>query len=121
MIESGQAIKAVKPLRNAVLRLRMNSECLTPIHADFLQVCILSKCYSVAVPLLDEDIYEVNPDQTGTTPRDFMLYYYYGGLVYTGVKNFERAFKFFRTVRSMLLSLKTSARSSLPLQLCSVQ
>jgi len=59
-------------------------------------VCLLSKCYSTALPIINEEIFEVNAE--ATTPRDFLLYYYYGGMVYTGLKQFKKALGFFRMV-----------------------
>jgi len=70
---------------------------LTPVHADFLQVCLISRCYSIAGQLLnDEEILEINPDTSGVTPKDMLLYYYYGGMVYTGLKDFKKALIFFK-------------------------
>jgi len=74
----------------------LNSESLTPIHGDFLQLCLLAKCYHIAVPILNDEILEVNPDLTGVTSRDMLLYFYYGGMIYTGVKQYKQAFGFFR-------------------------
>lgn len=105
MMDAGTPLKAVKPISTAVHRLRLNSESLTPIHADFLQVCLLSKCYNAALPLLEEDVLEVNPEVTGVATRDYLLYFYYGGMVYTGVKNYGKAFNFFKTVISVPASM----------------
>ena len=30
--------------------------------------------------------------------KPFLLYYYYGGMIYTGIKKFERALHFFEVV-----------------------
>lgn len=96
-VENQQAIRAIKVLRTAVKKLMPNSESLTPIHADFIQVCLIAKCYHAATPILDEEIFEVNADATAVTPRDMLLYYYYGGMVYTGVKEYKKALSFFKT------------------------
>lgn len=32
--------------------------------------------------------------------KHFLCYYYYGGMIYTGLKNFERALYFYEQVRS---------------------
>jgi len=97
MIELNQAIRAIKPLRNAIKKLRTTSERLTPIHADFLQVCLLAKCYSAALQVLDEEIFEVTSD-SAVIPKDMLLFYYYGGLVFTGLKQFKKALDSFRMV-----------------------
>ncbi|KAJ6751479.1 hypothetical protein OIU85_001959 [Salix viminalis] len=66
-------IRGVVPLLEAVKKLR-SSEHLTTLHPDFLQICLLAKCYKTGFSILEDDIFEV--DQ----PRDFYLYCYYGGL-----------------------------------------
>jgi len=95
-VETNQTLKAVKILRSVVRKLRPNSESLTPVHADFLQVCLLSKCYSIAGSVLEDEIFEVNQDITGVTARDMLLYYYYGGMILIGLKEYKRAFNFFK-------------------------
>lgn len=37
--------------------------------------------------------------------KHFLCYYYYGGMIYTGLKNFERALYFFEQVMSQGFSL----------------
>jgi len=95
-VESNQALRAIKPLKVAIQKSRIASEALTPIHADFLQVCLVAKNYNAAVRILDDDIFEVSPDSTGVTPKDMLLYYYYGGMVLTGLKEYKKAIFFFR-------------------------
>jgi len=97
-IESGNALRAVKPIRSALKKSRASSECLTPLHADLLQVCLLSKCYSVARPILAEEVFDVTPESTAVTPKDYLLYYYYGGMIFTGLKDYKQALTFFRMV-----------------------
>jgi hypothetical protein len=46
--------------------------------------CVLSKCYSAALPVLDQEVDDVDPKKTAMTAKDFLLFGYYGGLVYTG-------------------------------------
>ncbi len=100
-IESNQAIRAIKPIRAALQKLRPPGlEALTPAHADFLQVCLVAKCYSAAIPVLEEEIFDVAPDATATTPKDLLLYCYYGGMIYTGLKDYKKALTFFKTVRA---------------------
>eukprot|EP01118_Nematostelium_gracile_P013102 TRINITY_DN48_c0_g1_i2.p1 TRINITY_DN48_c0_g1~~TRINITY_DN48_c0_g1_i2.p1 ORF type:complete len:432 (+),score=110.17 TRINITY_DN48_c0_g1_i2:69-1364(+) len=100
-LEANQSLRAVKPLRLAITKLRPSSDVLTPLHAEFLQVCLYSKCYSAAREILDTEILEVNPDATTVTSKDVLLYYYYGGLIYTGLKQFKKALSFFRLVVTM--------------------
>eukprot|EP01018_Ginkgo_biloba_P022632 Gb_26185 [translate_table: standard] len=83
-------LQAILPLRTAVQKLRPSSEHLTPLHPDFLLMCLLAKCYKAGLSILEDDIFEV--DQ----PRDFLLYCYYGGMVYIGLKRFSKALEFFQ-------------------------
>ena len=46
--------------------------------------CIVSKHYSAALPALDQEFDDVDPKTTGMTARHFLLFCYYGGLIYTG-------------------------------------
>lgn len=39
---------------------------------------------AAAVPVLESEVYDVDPAKTGMTPRDFLLYCYYGGLIHIG-------------------------------------
>ncbi|XP_076905155.1 COP9 signalosome complex subunit 3-like [Bidens hawaiensis] len=77
---------------NAPRKIQASSEHLTPLHPDFLQVCLLAKCYKIGYGILEDDIYEV--DQ----PRDFFLYCYYGGMVCIGHKRFAKALELFHNV-----------------------
>jgi len=60
----------------------------------------MTKCYNIALSILEDDIFEVIPDVTGVIPRDLLLYFYYGGMIYTGLKQFPKALEFFKTVIS---------------------
>lgn len=65
-------MQGVAPMLSAVRKLQSSSAHLTALHPDFLQLCLLSKCYRTGFSVLEEDIFEV--DQ----PRDLFLYCYYG-------------------------------------------
>ncbi|CDP16669.1 unnamed protein product [Coffea canephora] len=78
-------IRGVAPMLIAVRKLQISSEQLTPLHPDFLLLCLLAKCYKTGLSVLEDYIYEV--DQ----PRDFFLYCYYGGMICIGQKQFRKA------------------------------
>lgn len=88
----GAPMRAVAPLFTAIRKIQPSSEHLTPLHPDFLQVCLSSKCYKIGYKILEDDIYEV--DQ----PRDFFLYCYYGGMICIGQKRFAKALELFHNV-----------------------
>jgi len=83
-------IQAIIPLRTAVRKLQLSPEHLTPLHPDFLLVCLLAKCYKAALSILEEDIFEID------LPKDFILYCYYGGMVFIGLKRFNKALECFQ-------------------------
>jgi len=99
-IDSNTQNRAIKPLLNAAQKIRPNSESLTPVHVDFLQICLLAKNYNQALQILETEIYDANQEVTCVTPKDMLLYYYYGGMIYTGLKKYHKAFNFFRMVVS---------------------
>ena len=68
---------------------------LTPAHVDVLQLSLLARNFAAALPLLEEDIFEVVPAATGVVPKDFLLYCYYGGACLCAVKRFAPAVDLF--------------------------
>ncbi|KAL6042068.1 COP9 signalosome complex subunit 3 [Balamuthia mandrillaris] len=93
----GRALACIRPLRMALQKLRPNSDTLTPLHADFLQMCLLAKDYRAALPVLAEEVLAIaDPERYGFKPVDLLRYFYYGGMVYVGVKQFEQALEFFK-------------------------
>lgn len=70
--------RAILPLKTAVHKLQPSPEYLTPLHAEFLLVCLLAKCYKSGLDVLEEDIFEIDQKRTGLVIRDFLLYCYYG-------------------------------------------
>lgn len=65
-------IRGVAPMLTALKKLQASDEQLTPLHPEFLMLCLLAKCYKTGLSILDDDIFEV--DQ----PKDLFLYCYYG-------------------------------------------
>lgn len=63
----------------------------TPIHAEFMRVVLLARCYTAAQPVLDQELLQVDKDRTGCSPRDLLLYHYYAGMVLCGLKKFNLA------------------------------
>jgi COP9 signalosome complex subunit 3 len=58
----------------------------------------MTKCYNSVVSILDHDILEVDTHTRsfGVTAKDYLLYFYHGGMIYIGLKNFSRALEFFK-------------------------
>ncbi|KAG6767109.1 hypothetical protein POTOM_028288 [Populus tomentosa] len=51
-------MRGVAPLLEAVKKLRSSSKHLTALHPDFLQLCLLAKCYKTGLSILEDDIFE---------------------------------------------------------------
>ncbi|CAH9123207.1 unnamed protein product [Cuscuta epithymum] len=85
-------LQGVGPMRTAIKKLQLSSEQLTPLHPEFLLLCVLAKCYRIGFSILEDDILEV--DQ----PKDFFLYCYYGGMICIGQKEFRKALELFHNV-----------------------
>lgn len=85
-------MRGVAPLLTAVKKLRPSPERLTTLHADFLQLCLLAKCYKAGFRILEDDVFEI--DQ----PKDLYLYCYYGGMICIGLKRYPKALELLHNV-----------------------
>ena len=99
-------LQGVLPLRNALSVARGDDYTLTPIHADFLQLCILSRNYNAALPVVKSTILSiVKSKQFGHSY--YLRFHYYGGIVFLAQRDYESAFHFFDRVvsaRAIVLS-----------------
>jgi len=91
-LADNQLPSLVFPFRAALLKLcPPGSKLLSSIHVDFFQACLLARWYSVAVPILDEDSYNVDQGRTACKATDILLYCYYGSMIELGRKRYDRA------------------------------
>lgn len=88
-------MRAVLPLQTAIIKLQPSPQYLTALHADFFLVCLLAKCYKSALSILEEQIYDIDPKKCILVSKDFLLYCYYGGMLYIGLKQFGKALECF--------------------------
>ncbi|KAH7289854.1 hypothetical protein KP509_30G021500 [Ceratopteris richardii] len=94
-LQLNSPMRVVLPLHNAILKLQPSPQYLTALHAEFFLVCVLAKCYTSASVVLEEQIFEIDPKKCLITPKDFLLYCYYGGMLCIGLKKFAKALEFF--------------------------
>ncbi|KAF0460716.1 COP9 signalosome complex subunit 3 [Gigaspora margarita] len=90
----GNNIISIKPLTHALQKYSPSANHLTNLHQFFIKECLLTKCYRQALPILDNDITEIETTGTGISYIDHLLYHYYGAMVYIGLKNYTRALNF---------------------------
>lgn len=107
LVESRQPIKGIALICKAITKIQLHNAQLTSIHADLCQLCLLAKNVKPALQFLDIDITDISREGGHYDVKYFLLYYYYGGMIYASVKNYERALYFFEaalTTHSMAVS-----------------
>jgi len=100
LVDSKDYIRGVQPLRRAIEVIRPSDASITPQHAMYIQLCILARAYPYAETILDQDAYNIEPEQTQLESRDVRLYLYYGGIAYCGLKQWDKAIDLFKGVIS---------------------
>jgi COP9 signalosome complex subunit 3 len=101
MVEKKTPMKGIELIRKAISRIQHNEAQLTSVHADLCQLCLLSKCLKPAISLLDVDVTSILPEMDPPAQghqfdaEHFLRYFYYGGMVYAAVKQYDRSLYFF--------------------------
>uniref|UniRef100_A0A8C7UQH2 COP9 signalosome complex subunit 3 n=2 Tax=Oncorhynchus mykiss TaxID=8022 RepID=A0A8C7UQH2_ONCMY len=90
-----QPLRGVGILKLAIDKMQINTNQLTSVHADLCQLCLLAKCFKPVLPFLELDMMDICKENGAYDAKHFLCYYYYGGMIYTGLKNFERALYFY--------------------------
>nr|XP_054763667.1 COP9 signalosome complex subunit 3-like [Lytechinus pictus] len=97
LIQRNQAIRGITILHSAISRIQ--------IHPALYK--FKAKCMKPALQVLDSDITEISKEGGHFDSTHFLCYYYYGGMIYTALKNWDRAGYFFEvaiTTPSMAVS-----------------
>ncbi|KAH8364501.1 hypothetical protein KR084_007455 [Drosophila pseudotakahashii] len=110
VVQKNLSILGIRILSRAIDQIRQLDTQLTPIHADLCLLSLKAKNFSVVLPYLDADITDISTvaaecktqqqqqsqhTDANNDAKYFLLYFYYGGMIYTAVKNYERALYFF--------------------------
>ncbi|KFM81884.1 COP9 signalosome complex subunit 3, partial [Stegodyphus mimosarum] len=98
LVERQQYMRGISLLCKAILKIQLFTSQLTSIHADLCQLCLLAKCMKPALQFLDIDITDISKENGNYDTKHFLLYFYYGGMIYTALKNYDRALYFFEVV-----------------------
>jgi COP9 signalosome complex subunit 3 len=93
---TGKWIKSLRPLQSAVDKSQTRPGMLTPAHSVLLFGCIKSKHYGMAKTVLEDRIYEVDPNGNGLESLDYLQYFYYGGMVHCALKEWSQALEMFQ-------------------------
>lgn len=108
MIKNNCPIRGINILNKAISKIQLHNNQLTSIHADFCQLCILSKCFKPALYFLNSEVNDISKEGGQFDVKYFLLYYYYGGIIYAALKNYKRALFFFEiaiTTPSLVVSM----------------
>lgn len=107
LIQERCPIQGVGVLSKAISKVQIHPSQLTSIHSDLCQLALLSKCIKPAIAVLDQNISDISKESNQYDVKYFLSYYYYGGMIYTLVKNYDRALYMFEvalTTQSMAVS-----------------
>lgn len=64
---------------------------LTPLHAEITKLALVLKRPHLALHLISQDYCSVSKKQTGLDAKQVILFFYYGGSIWLGLKEYERA------------------------------
>lgn len=106
-------IRGVLPLRAAVAKLTEHKTALlTPVHRHFLLICIKSRCYRAAIPVLDQPTLEVDAKLTKITAQEYLEYNYYGAMCCIALKRYTQGLEMLQ----MALSAPSHVLSAIQLE-----
>lgn len=97
LLATDTPISGARRLREAVRKVTAgNTHLLTPVHTAFALICLKSSLYDYALPVLDVSIFRVDPEATGLDALQFLSYFVYAGMIYTGVQRYANAIEMFK-------------------------
>ena len=116
---------AIRPIREAILRLDPTASTLTSNHVLFVRLCLEARSYRAALPILDRNVTAFPPQHQTRSPAqaaaklqgtvfitaasglsdrlthvDHLSYHLFGAMVYIGLKKWDRALELLRFVVS---------------------
>jgi COP9 signalosome complex subunit 3 len=84
-------------LKTAVDKVSSNPNLLTPVHTAFVLICLKASLYDYALPVINTPILAIDPPSNSLNSLDFLSYFYYSGMIFTGLKQYANAIESFRT------------------------
>jgi hypothetical protein len=89
-------LRGVQILWEAVQKARPTVHSLTSIHSYYLRACLSANAFEAAARLLRDEILEVNSQLV--SPKEALSFFYYAGMIATGLKRFREAKYYFGMV-----------------------
>jgi len=94
LISRHTPIVGIPALLKAVQKLQLSESSLTSVHADVCRLCLAAKCFAPAVNILNVDVTDISAE-AAEEPKYILLYFYYGGMIFTALKLFDKALYYF--------------------------
>jgi hypothetical protein len=85
LISVDKAIYGIRPLSHAIRTICKDTEQLCPIHREFAKLCLKAKCYLHSLPIIERP---VTSFKNGSTAMDIISYFYYKGMILTGLQRY---------------------------------
>jgi COP9 signalosome complex subunit 3 len=86
-------------LKHAVKSLGTSPEVLTPIHADFVQACVVARAHHYAADVASQEIVDVSMHGSkAQSVEDLLVYFYYAALVGIALKQYEAVLRRLLTI-----------------------
>jgi len=91
-------MRGISVLMNAIAKLQTcnTKHHITGAHCLLLHLCLLAQCVKPALALLKQPCIQICKESEGVNAQRYLQYFYYGGIVYSVVKDYDSALHFFR-------------------------
>ncbi|KAI6145726.1 hypothetical protein EDD17DRAFT_1790871 [Pisolithus thermaeus] len=83
------------PCRILLLRYAPSPSHLTTIHPIFARICVTSRAFTAALPVLTHPITTIDLAISELTYNDNLVYHYAGGIIYAALRRWTEAEEFF--------------------------
>ncbi|KAG8216616.1 hypothetical protein J3R82DRAFT_6804, partial [Butyriboletus roseoflavus] len=92
---AGNLTLAIQPLFDLLTKYAPSLSHLTTIHPIFLKICVSTRHFTAALPVLAHPITTIDTSISDLHYNDSLVYHYAGGIVYAALKRWAEAQEFF--------------------------
>ena len=93
----------VAPLTKAIYKLRLTPATLTSLHGELCRLCLAARYFSSSSVVVSEflatEYVDISEEAVNSDSRHLLLFFYYGGMILTALKDFKRALYFFEVTQ----------------------
>ncbi|RKP07478.1 hypothetical protein THASP1DRAFT_30707 [Thamnocephalis sphaerospora] len=89
-------IYAIRLLSKAIKRIQPAPGYLTALHAPLFRIALTARRPHAALSLLEESVTNISVKDTGVKVVNFLLYAYYGGMLFALMKRYDEALLLFQ-------------------------